>query len=128
MLRLPGQVVVHVAVDLGVVEGGLELVLQVVAQFDEAGGLGRHLFAGDLAGLAQADDAGDVEGAGAHAALVAAAVDLFGDLDAGVAAADVEGTDAFGPVDLVRGERQDVDVHRAGRRRGSCRRPARASV
>ncbi len=66
----------------------------------------------DLAGLAEADDAGDVEGAAAHAALVAAAVDLLGDLDARVAAADVERADALGAVDLVAGEREDVDVVR----------------
>ena len=46
----------------------------------------------------------------AHAALVAAAVDLLGDLDARVAAADVQRADTLGAVDLVAGEREHVDV------------------
>ena len=41
---------------------------------------------------------------------MAAAVDLLGDLDARVAAADVERADTLGAVDLVAGEREDVDV------------------
>ena len=41
---------------------------------------------------------------------MASAVDLLGDLDAGVAAADVERADTLGPVELVAGEREDVDV------------------
>ena len=102
-VEVAGEVVLHVAVDLGVVERGLELVLEVVAELGFALGFGGHLFAADLAGLAEADDAGDVEGAAAHAALVAAAVDLLGDLDARVAAANVERADSFGAVDLVAG-------------------------
>ena len=41
---------------------------------------------------------------------MAATVDLLGDLDAGVAAANVECADSLGPVELVAGEREDVDV------------------
>ena len=62
-VEVAGQVVVHVAVDVDVVERVFELGLQVVAQLGLALGLGGHLFAADLAGLAEADDAGDVEGA-----------------------------------------------------------------
>jgi hypothetical protein len=64
----------------------------------------------DLAGRAQADDAGDVERAGAHAALVAAAVNLLGKLHARVAAANIQRAHALRPVDLVAGEREQVDV------------------
>jgi hypothetical protein len=41
---------------------------------------------------------------------VASAVDLLGDLDAGVAAANVEGADSLGTVDLVAGDGHEVDV------------------
>ena len=41
---------------------------------------------------------------------MAAAVDLLGDLDARIAAANVECADALGAVDLVAGEREHVDV------------------
>src|SRR6202011_5735145 len=83
---------------------------EVVAEFLLALALGLHLVHADLAGLAESDDAGDVEGARAHAALVPAAVDLLGDLDAGVAAADVESADTLRAIDLVAGEGEDVDV------------------
>ncbi len=53
---------------------------------------------------------GDVERAAAHAALVAAAVDLLRDLDAGVAAANIQRADALRAVELVRREREHVDV------------------
>ncbi len=43
---------------------------------------------------------------------MAAAVNLLGELDARVAAADVQRADALGAVDLVAGEREQVDVVR----------------
>src|SRR5471030_2838554 len=104
--------VLHVAVDDGVVESGLELFAQVVAQLLLALAFGFHLVHADFAGCAEADDAGDVERAGAHAALVAAAVNLLRDLNAGVTAANVERADSLGAVNFVAGEREDVDVVR----------------
>src|ERR1035437_620659 len=100
----------HVAVDLDVVERGFELLAEVVAEGLLTLRLGGHLVHADLASFAEADDAGDVEGAAAHAALVAAAVDLLGDLDAGVAAANVEGADSLRPVEFVCRDGEDVDV------------------
>ena len=41
---------------------------------------------------------------------MAATVDLLGDLDAGIAAANVQRADSLRPVELVAGEREDVDV------------------
>src|ERR1700678_1528294 len=99
------------AVDFDVIEGRLELVAQVIAHLLEAGSFGGHLLAGDFAGFAEAYDAGDVESAGPHAALVASAVVESGNLDAGVAAANVERADALGTVEFVGGKREDVDVH-----------------
>ena len=45
-----------------------------------------------------------------HAALVAAAVDLRGNLHARVAPANIQRANTLGAVDLVRGDRQHVDV------------------
>ncbi len=99
--------VLHVAVDVDVVERAFELLLEVVAELDAGARLRTAIsWPADFAGFAEADDAGDVEGSGAHAALVASAVDLLGDLHARVAAADVERADALGAVDFVRGERE----------------------
>ena len=67
--------------------------------------------------------AGHVQGARAHAALVAAAVDERGDAHPRLAA-DVQRADALGAVHLVRGDRGEVDLHRRPRRRGPCPRPA----
>jgi len=61
--------------------------------------------AGDLAGLAEADDAGDVFGAGAALALVGSAEEEG--LEAG-AAAGVEDADALGRVELVSGDAEQM--------------------
>jgi hypothetical protein len=67
------------AVDVALVELGEELVLEPVAQGLHPRDSSRHSFIQDLAGLAEAHDARDVERARAHAALVAAAVHLRGE-------------------------------------------------
>ena len=51
---------VHIAVDLDVVEGILELGAKVVAKLLLAGGFGGHLVLADLARCAETDDAGHV--------------------------------------------------------------------
>ena len=77
----------------------------------QALGLRAHLRLGDAAGLAQADAQRRRQGAGAHAALLAAAADHR--LQAHPRpAADVERADALGPVDLVAGDAHQVDLHR----------------
>ena len=72
--------------------------------------LGRHLLPAQLRGLAEADDARDVQRAGAHAALVAAAVDDRRQQHARIPAPHVERADALRPVHLVRAERRQVDL------------------
>ncbi len=64
----------------------------------------------NLAGLAESDDPGDVERAGAHAALVTPAVHLGREAHARVLAANVQRADSFWTVDLVCGEAEQVDV------------------
>ena len=61
---------------------------------------------------AEADDAGDVERARAHAALLTAAVELRRQAHARVAGAHVQRADALRAVDLVRREREQIDAHR----------------
>ena len=73
-------------------------------------GFFRHLLLHDFAGFAEADDAGHVQRAGTHAALVAAAVDDGGKLHARVAAADVQRADTLGAVNLVGADGQQVDI------------------
>jgi hypothetical protein len=58
-------------------------------------------------GFAEADDAGYVFGSGAALALVRAAVQHGGEADV---LADEEDADAFGGVELVTGEGEEVDV------------------
>ena len=86
------------------VERGEKFCLEAVAHRGETGGFGFQFSRGDFAGCAQANDAGDVERAGAHAAFVAAAIDLRGELHAWVAPAHVKRAAALGAVELVRGQ------------------------
>jgi hypothetical protein len=71
---------------------------------------GVEVAGGELAGAAEADDRGDVLGAGAQAPLVPGAAREGGE---GGAASDVEGADALGRVELVAGEREEVDAELA---------------
>jgi hypothetical protein len=64
-------------------------------------GVGFQLLAGDLEGFAHTYDAGDVECARAQPALVAAAVDYWGQLGSWAAALHADPADAFGVVSLV---------------------------
>src|SRR6516225_1627041 len=61
--------------------------------------------------LAQPDDTGDVQRARTHAALVAAAVDNWDQLHARVLAAHIDCAGALWAIELVAGDRGDVDVH-----------------
>jgi hypothetical protein len=62
---------------------------------------------GEFEGFAKAYDGGYVFGSGAALAFVCAAVEHGGEADV---AADEEDSDAFGGVDLVAGESEEVDV------------------
>src|SRR5258708_14335256 len=100
----------HGTIYKDLVELGFEARTQPVAQRAHLLGLLRHFLLGQFAGLAEADDAGDIQRAGTHTALVAAAIDNGGKLNARVAAANIEGTDSLRPIDLVAGDREQVDV------------------
>src|SRR5258708_25821541 len=99
-------------VEVHLVELRRDLLMQPIALLLQSRGFGFSLDAHDLARFAEADDAGDVERSRAEPALVAAAVHLRGETHARSAAANVERTDALGPVDFVRGERREIDGHR----------------
>src|SRR6266850_6363923 len=100
----------HGTIDKDLVELGFEARTQPVAQRAHLLGLLGHFLLGQFAGLAEADDAGDIERAGTHTALVAAAIDNGGKLNARVAATNVERTDTFGSIDLVAGDGEQVDI------------------
>ena len=98
------------AVDVHIVQRGLEAGAQVVTKTAQICGFGVHLPLGNLASLAEADDAGNIERTGAHTALMAAAVDLRGDLHARIAAAHIESAHALGAINFVAGDRGNVNV------------------
>jgi len=96
------------AVDAGLVDLGEDALFEAVAEGGEFdGAVGVEPGGGEFCGFAEADDAGYVFGAGAALALVRAAVEHGGETDV---AADEENADAFGRVDLVAGEGEEVDV------------------
>src|SRR6266851_2070894 len=109
-VQVVGQAVLHRAVDENLVELGFQALAETLAQGEHTRRLFRHLFLRDFASLAEAHDAGNIQGAGTHAALVAAAVDDGGKLHAGIAAADVQSANALGPVNFVAAHGQQVDV------------------
>src|SRR6476646_6262497 len=84
--------------------------LEAVAEGGEPGGFLGHFEHGEFAGCADADDAGDVEGAGAKALFVSAAVEEGGEADAGIFSADVEDAGARGAVELMAGHAEEVDL------------------
>src|ERR1700678_426147 len=100
----------HVSIDDGIVERLLQLGAKVIAEFDLTLAFGFHLVHADLASGAEAHNAGHVERPRTHAALVATAVDLLGDLDAGIATAHIQRSNALGSIDLMSAERKHVDV------------------
>src|SRR6266853_209685 len=100
----------HGTIDKDLVELGFEARTQPVTQRAHLLGLLGHFLLGQFAGLAEADDSGDIERAGTHTALVTAAIDNGRELNARVATANVKGADAFGSIDLVAGYREQVDV------------------
>ena len=81
----------------------LERAEEAIAEGGGAGGFGGHFAGADSGGLAEADDGGDVERAGAETGFMAAAFNLRGQAHPG--AADVERAGALGAVDFVGAER-----------------------
>src|SRR5690242_1847866 len=97
-------------VDIDLIELGLQALFETVAKGRQPGTLLLHLLMTKFAGFAKADNTRHVEGTGTHTALVTSAIDDGRELHAGIATTDVESTDAFGPVNLVSADRQEVDV------------------
>ena len=93
--------------EIGLRAGGEDAVDQTVAQRDEAHVVRRAISSrASSAARAQPDDAGDIFGRRAQAALLAAAVDDRRKLNA---LAHKKRADALGAVELVRRERQQID-------------------
>ncbi len=89
-------------------EMGEDALFEAVAEGGEFdGAVGVEPGGGEFCGFAEADDAGYVFGASAALALVRAAVQHGGEAHV---AADEESADAFGGVDLVAGEGEEVNV------------------
>src|SRR5580704_3685837 len=109
-VQVVGQAMLERAVDEDFVELGFEALLEAVAKAAQPNGFFLHLLLAKLTSLTEADDAGDVERAGTHAALVAAAIDDGGKLNARIAAANVKRADALGAVNFVAADGQHVDV------------------
>ena len=84
-----------------------EAALQIVAQRGDARCVVLERCGGEFGGFAKTDDACDVFGAGAEAALVVSAEE---ELSQRSATADVEGADSFGAVNFVSGEGKQVDL------------------
>ena len=102
-----GDMMLETAVDLAV--GDLaELGEELVTHGDDLRGVLRHMVAALLQGGGHGDDAGDVLGPGALAALLGAAVD---DIREDRAALGVEDADPLRGVELVAGHGEHVDVH-----------------
>ena len=83
-----------------------KVAFEPVAQRAHAGGVALQAWDGDLGRLAETDDPRDVLGAAAARAFLTSAVNHGGELET---APNVERSDAFGPVQLVGGERQEID-------------------
>ncbi len=101
----------HGAIDIHLVKAAHDAVFQTVSQARHFAGFLRHLFVRDVARLAEADDARNIERSGAHAALVPAAVNLRHQLHPRILAAHIQRARAFRSIQLVPGDGRDVDVH-----------------
>ena len=87
-----------------------DAVVQPCAQTDELRRLGLQLLDGQLTRLTEADNAGHVQGAGPHAAFVPTTVDDRGESHPRTSGPHVEGATAFGTVDLMGAQGQQVDA------------------
>src|SRR5262245_61964716 len=100
----------HRAVDVDLVQTTHNPVFKTVAKAGELAAFLGHLFGRNRASLAKADDAGDIQRARTHAAFVSAAINNGRDLNPRVFATYVQRSDALWTIDLVRGDRHQVDV------------------
>ena len=98
------------SVDRNLLEAAGKSVLQLVAKAAQPLALCRHFALTNLASLAQAYRSGNIQRTRPHAALMSASVDHRRYLHARILAPHIEHADAFGAVDLVRGNRQQVNA------------------
>jgi len=96
-------------VDAGIGDAGQDSLFESVAQAGDARGVIFERQAGDFGGFAEADDAGDIFGARAEAALVMAAVEKLAEARA---ALDEKSADALGRVELVAGDGKEIELKR----------------
>src|SRR5215469_17283256 len=101
----------HAAINEHFIQPAHDAVFEPVSQTGEPLHLDWHVFMGHGACLAQTNDSGNVESAGTHAALVAAAVNDGGNLHARILATNVESPDTFRSIHLVPADGHDIDVH-----------------
>src|ERR1700730_1202730 len=109
-VQVVGRAMLERAVDEDFIELGFEALFKAVAKSTQPNRFFFHFLLAKLTSLTEAHDARHVERAGTHAALVAAAIDDSGELNAGIAAANVQRADALGAVNLVAADGQHVDV------------------
>src|SRR5271166_6410904 len=100
----------HRSVDIDLIKLAHDGVFQAITKPRHLLRLFSHFLIGDLAGLAKTYDSGHVQRSGAHATLVAAAVDLRDKLHARVLAANVECAHTLRTVKLVGRDRCKVDI------------------
>ena len=105
------QALSRMAVEIGFVNLFHDAGLQAIAHRSQTYRFRSHFLLAQFAGLAESDDHRHRQSAGAHAALVSAAVHLRGDPHAGVLLSDIEGADTFRAIDLMGRKRHQVDPH-----------------
>ncbi len=91
-------------------EAAHDRVLELVAEEPQPLAFLLHFLQANFTGFAQADDSRNVERAGAHAAFVSSAVNHRREFHARVLSPHVERADAFGAVDFVRRNGEQVDA------------------
>ncbi len=83
---------------------------EAIAQRGQARRFGWHCSRAKPASGAEADDVRHGQGAAAHAALVAAAIEERFEADMRVPAAHIQGADALRPIHLVGGQAEQIDL------------------
>jgi hypothetical protein len=91
----------HRTVDVNLVQLGFQALAQTFAQPQKLLGFLRHFLLTKLRGLAESHDAGHIQRAGTHAALVPAAINDGRKLHARIATPHIQCANALGAIKLV---------------------------
>ena len=105
------QAGLHSSVQIHSGQGGPQAIPQTVPQRGNPQVVGLHLQTRQAAGLTESGDSRYVQCARSEPPLLPASELPWDQLHAGVPTADVQGTDSFGSINLVRGEGQQIDAH-----------------